>query len=413
MSANLTLARRPVSDLRLFLSVTTLIFLAVFATADRSLPYDIDPFMNAASAESLASTGSPILTGLDAFADPDARGVFGWVVSSQRGPVSQYPPGTALFATPFYLLDRGTQPAMMSATNDPDAPPLEIEVPALWPASLAGSVAVALAGGFTSLAVRRATDSWAFGAGAAILLAAGTGLWLNGGYQLWQHGVSCMWIAIALWLVADERWTASGLAMGFAILTRPPVAIVSAFVGVGASLRRRSIRPALLHGIAALAGLAALLAYNHWLFGELTISGGYSTAFTDNFVQNGIGWYAGNILGGLFSPQRGIFVWSPSVLVALFGVRAAWKQSPSWASAAALGGLVLLLIQFRANRYSGGSGFFSYRYPLETLTAATPLLAVSVQRLVRTQLGRRAFAFTAIASIGLHAAALIDELWRS
>ena len=407
-----TLAGRQVSDRMLFLSVTTLIFVAVFATADRSLPYDIDPFMNAASAEALASTGSPILTGLEAFATPDARGVFGWVVTSERGPVSQYPPGTALFASPFYLLDRGTQPALMSATNDPDAPPLKIEVPALWPASLAGSVAVALAGGFMSLAVRRATDSWEFGAGAAILLAAGTGLWLNGGYQLWQHGISSMWIPLALWLTADGRWLGSGFAMSLAILTRPPVAIIAAFVGVAASLHRRSIRPALLHGTAALLGLTALLAYNYWLFGELTISGGYSTAFTDNFMQNELAWYVGNILGGLFSPERGLFVWSPFLLVALFGVRGAWRQSPAWASAAALGGLVLLLIQFRANRYSGGSGFFSYRYPLETLTAATPLLALSVQRLVRNQLGRRAFVFTAVAAIGLHAAALIDELWR-
>jgi hypothetical protein len=38
---------------------------------------------------------------------------------------------------------------------------------------------------------------------------------------------------------------------------------------------------------------------------------------------------------------------------------------------------VYLLVQFKANRSSGGTGFLGYRYPLEALTVATTLLAVS------------------------------------
>ena len=164
MSTATATQRRAISDRRLFFAVVSLVFLAVFTTADKSLPYDIDPFMNAASAESIASTGSPVLTGLEALEDPAAFSVFGWVTRSDRGPVSQYPPGTALFAAPFYLLDRGTSPSLMTATNDPDAQPLEIEVPALWPAALAGSIAVALAAGLTSMTAQRVTDSPVVGA---------------------------------------------------------------------------------------------------------------------------------------------------------------------------------------------------------------------------------------------------------
>jgi hypothetical protein len=42
-----------------------------------------------------------------------------------------------------------------------------------------------------------------------------------------------------------------------------------------------------------------------------------------------------------------------------------------------VGGLLYLLVQLKANRFSGGEFFFSYRYPLEALTAAAPLLALA------------------------------------
>src|SRR5690606_29871789 len=69
---------------------------------------------------------------------------------------------------------------------------------------------------------------------------------------------------------------------------------------------------------------------------------------------------------------RGMLIWAPYLVVLVpIGIKTR-KQMPDWVSAAAVGGILYLLIQLRANRFSGGDGHFAYRYPLETLTAAAP-----------------------------------------
>jgi len=72
---------------------------------------------------------------------------------------------------------------------------------------------------------------------------------------------------------------------------------------------------------------------------------------------------------------------------------------------------VLLLVQFRLNRYSGGDGFWSYRYPIEAVVAAAPALSVAAQRLWTSgRPGRMAILASAAASIVFHLIALIQEL---
>ena len=46
----------------------------------------------------------------------------------------------------------------------------------------------------------------------------------------------------------------------------------------------------------------------------------------------------------------------------------------------------VLLFQYKANRYTGGSGFATYRYPLEALTAAAPVLVLSYTEWVAKRL---------------------------
>ncbi|NNC41124.1 MAG: hypothetical protein HKN95_10570, partial [Acidimicrobiia bacterium] len=100
---------------------------------------------------------------------------------------------------------------------------------------------------------------------------------------------------------------------------------------------------------------------------------------------------------------RGFLLWSPFLLVLIPGLRAAWKAAPAWVRGSALGGLVYLLVQYKANRFSGGGGFFTYRYPLEALTAAAPLLYLSYREWVapRPRIGK-AFVALSSASIVVH-----------
>lgn len=400
-----------ISDLRLFLSILILLFPIYLVTADRHLPYHIDPFTNVISAATIAETGSPILDGYAELTDSDARAILGWVIESPRGPVSQYPPGTALLAAPAYFFAGDGEMVEIVGRNDPNLSPVEVEIPPLWPAAVTSSLASALAVALTSVTVRRVTGSVKWAVGTGLVLAAGTGLWLNGAYQLWQHGASALWIALGLFAASRRSWLGSGLALGLAILTRPPVAIISAGIGIWAGWRERSWKPLLFHGTGAAVGLVVLLAYNYWLFDTLTVSGGYGSGFTDNLAESGLDWYATNVFGGLFSLYRGLFVWSPVVLVAGLGLRKAWAELPGWSVGALLGGVVLLLVQFRLNRYSGGDGFWSYRYPIEAVVAATPALSAAARKLWTSgRPGRTAVLASAAASVAFHMIALIQEL---
>lgn len=398
------------SDRRLFLLVALPLFIMFFATADRSIPYHIDPFTNVITAATIGNTGSPILEDYAELSEPGRYAVFGWVVDSPRGPVSQYPPGTALLAAPLYAMsdDPGTR-IDTYAYNDPEAEPIQLTIPPLWPAAVVGSLTASLAVAFTVLSVRRATGATRWAVGSGVVLAAGTGLWLNGAYQLWQHGPASMWIAASLWAASRATWWSSGLFAGLSVLTRPPVAIISAGIGIMSSVRERCWKPVLRHGAGALAGTVALLAYNYWLFDTLTISGGYGANFTENLAGADLVWYMRNLAGGFLSLDRGLLVWSPIIAISAVGIPFIWKRSPGWATGGLIGAAVLLLIQFRLNRYSGGDGFFSYRYPLEAIVAATPILVLASKHIwERTQL-RLLIPVSAVASIGLHVIALIRE----
>jgi len=121
-------------------------------------------------------------------------------------------------------------------------------------------------------------------------------------------------------------------------------------------------------------GLVALIAYNWVVFGVPSVSGGYGDAFTSRAIHSSIGWYLSNVGGALVDPARGLLVWAPFLIVLSPGLLRGWKTAPAWARGAAIGGLLYLLLQLKSNRFSGGSGFFAYRYPLEMLMASAPLL---------------------------------------
>lgn len=398
------------SDRRLAAVVFGLLFPLFLGTAAWRLPYHIDPLTNVYTAAAIGQTGSPILDEHQALATPGAFRVLGWVVPSPRGPVSQYPPGTALFAAPAYALAGDGEVQDMSGSNDPALAPVKVRVPPLWPAALMACLASAVAATALALSVHGAVGSrWALAT--AVMMSAGTGLWLNGAHELWQHGVSSMWISIGLLAASRGSWLGSGVAFGAGILTRPTVAVVSACLGCWTGWRQRDWRPVALHGLGAGIGLGALLAYNYWLWGELTLTGGYSSAFTERITTAEMGWYARNVLGGFFSLDRGLLAWSPFLIVAVGGLPRTWQALPRWVSGAFLGGVFLLLVQFRLNRYSGGEGFFSYRYPLEAVMAAAPALAIAARGVWQRGDGwQRALLYSAAISVALHGAALLVEL---
>jgi hypothetical protein len=355
--------------------LVAVVALAVFAaTAQYHDPLNNDTRATAIAAWQLAHHGNATLTAF--------HGHFGWLYTVHGRDVTNRLPGTIFWAAPFYA-------ALGNASY-----------PAIYPSALAADVACAIAIGLAfALCCRLVSRRIALGA--ALLLAFGTGTWTVSGDQLWTEGPAQAAVLLTLLCVSCRRWLIAGVPAGFAILIRPHLGVIALVFGLMACVRERALRP-LLISIGSAAGSLVLLLYNHAVWHSWTVFGGYadpSGVSGRTVAQFGVG-----LAGVLVSPERGLLVMTPALLLLLPGCRAAWRVSPWWVRSATLAGLAYLAIQVWISRFSGGNGFYSYRITLESLTLAVPLLALAWREWTATTRARRtAFAALAATSVALHA----------
>jgi hypothetical protein len=393
------LRRTPTSTWSLFASVTLPLLVLYLATASWTLPYHIDAVTNVFTAWELGTHGDVFLEDQKALAAPEYLQTLAWVVPADDSAAAQYPPGTAALAAPMYAIWPDGAKSMVVHNEMADVAPAEILMPPLGPAAITAATAAAIAVGLLALLFRRLTDTRT-ALVAAYLAGLGTGIWSVAADSLWQHGPAMMWITAGMLLsVEHEVW--SGLAFGAGVLTRPHTALVAAGNGLYQTWKERSLKPAVKIGIGALLGLAALVAFNAYVFGTASISGGYSGVFAERAASLNLASWGHNILGALVDPARGLFVYSPFLVFLIPGIPAAWRKAPAWVRGSALGGIAYILLQLKANRFSGGDSFWGYRYPLEMLAAAAPLLLLSYTEWVRRRsaLLRRVFLYSVVVSI--------------
>lgn len=382
----------------LFATVFVPVLVVYLVTATYGPPWHIDAVTNAVTAWSFGMNGSPVLDSHADAATPEQLGNVGWIVMSPRGPVSQYPPGTALLAAPLYAVWNDPMVAAeLQGANRPELAPVSFPLPPLVPAAITAAVVTALAAAIVALMARSVTTDPVRAALAGYTTAFATGYWSVSSNQLWQHGPASAAVAAAVYATMLGHRLLGGLAFGAATLIRPHLAIIAAVVGVGLAVSERSLRPLIQIGATSSIGLASLLGFNYWVWGSLTISGGYGTYFTEAFVNNGLLWFVRNVVGALVDPVRGFLIVSPFFLLLLPGLKSAWKQADPTVRFASIGAVVYLLVQLRANRFSGGDGHFGYRYPLEPLTAAAPLLVLAFDGwTLRHARARRYFGFAVV-----------------
>jgi hypothetical protein len=291
-------------------------------------------------------------------------------------------PGTIFWATPFYaVLGNGSHPT-------------------IYPSALAAEVASAIAIGLAfTLCCRVVSRHIALAA--ALLLAFATGTWTVSSDQLWTHGPAQVAVLLTVLLASRRRWFLAGIPAGFAVLVRPHLGVVGFTIAVMAAVRTKSSRPLLL-GIGGAAGGIVLLAYEHALWGRWEIFGGYDQPVAGSGHK--VAAFFIGIPGDLVSPERGLLVMTPALLLLLPGLRAAWRTAPDWVRSAAIAGIGYLVLQLWGIRFGGGDGFYSYRTTLESLTLAVPLLALAWREwTAATRARRTAFAALAAASVVLHA----------
>ncbi len=175
---------------------------------------------------------------------------------------------------------------------------------------LSASLVAALSASLLYLLLRRRAA-----APIALLLtlayAFGTTTWVISSQALWQHGMAeLLVIGALLFLTAPctaPRALAAGLLIGLIAANRPPDAILAAALGAY-GLFWAGRRAALLVAAAAVpAGLVLL--YNLGVAGHF--AGGYGLAGEASFLQHDL---LSGLGGLLFSPTRGLFVFSPFLL---------------------------------------------------------------------------------------------------
>jgi hypothetical protein len=308
---------------------------------------------------------------------PEYDGAIPWIHEVNGTVVSDRMPGVILFGVPFYRL-----------LGQSDAP-------TLYPAAVAAAASTAAAMALLFALLRRLVGERVALVG-VLLAGFGTATWTISGSALWPHGPDQLWLVAAMLGLAAGRWWAAGLAYAAAVLTRPHLAVVAVVGGVWSGVQRRSIRPIWQVGAASLLGVAGLMVYNTVAFGGPFELVGVWAETDDRMGRLTASAVAVNVLGTLFSPSRGVLVLSPFLLLLLPGVFHAWRVAPSWVRASAAGGASYLAVHMVGNYFAGGEAFYSYRYPIEGLTLAAPLLVLCWMTWTSVRPWRRA-AFAALA----------------
>jgi hypothetical protein len=183
---------------------------------------------------------------------------------------------------------------------------------------LSASVIASLSASLLYLLLRRRART-----SIALLLTAayafGTTTWVISSQALWQHGMAALLIIGALLLLTGAstapRAIAAGLLCGVIAANRPPDLILAAVLGVyGLFWASRHLR--LMFVAASALPLAAVLLYNFGVAGN--VLGGYGLIGKAAFFSHEL---LPGIAGLLFSPTRGLLVFSPFLLFLVLAFR--------------------------------------------------------------------------------------------
>ncbi|AXA36718.1 hypothetical protein BRCON_1941 [Candidatus Sumerlaea chitinivorans] len=272
------------------------------------------------------------------------------------------PVGAALLGAPFFWIARQLG---MELTDEN----------VVFLDSLAASVLTAASAAMLSFLARRYRRRTALFLGFTLALA--TASWSTASRCLWQHTGAQFSMLAALCLLDRERrhpvaFLFGGLLLAYTFWCRPALAPVIAVIAVGALIRTR--RELLLGGAAALLAVGAWVAFN------MATSGKPLGTYVSLRALGPETWsaYPRRLFGTLFSPNRGMFVFSPILLLAMVALPrnlAHWRTE-RWRAALALAALVGILMRGFFYGWFGGHCYGS-RYMLDVaallLLGAAPL----------------------------------------
>jgi hypothetical protein len=244
---------------------------------------------------------------------------------------------------------------------------------------LSASFLAALSVSLIYLLLRRRTA-----APTALLLtlayAFGTTTWVISSQALWQHGLAELLLIMVLLLLTGPysaaRAVAVGLLCGVVACNRPPDAILAGALGVYALIWAGSRGRAFLLAAAAALPMLFVLAYNLRFAGN--VAGGYGVIGSSRFFDHPI---IPGVAGLLISPAKGLFVFSPFLLV-LFSPWREREESRQQRTLTLLmaGSVIIQLVLYAKVDWRGGLSW-GPRYMTDLLPFLMWLITPAVARL--------------------------------
>ena len=319
-----------------------------------------------------------------------------WLVRARSGHIlSLYPVVTPVLIAPLYLpavayLDRlGWEPWRL----DRVARVME---------KLSASLLAAISAALFYLLLRRRT-----GRRVSLLLtlayACGTTTWMISSQALWQHGLGELLVVAMMLVITGPCTTAgaltAGLLGGLIACNRPPDAILAAALGLYGLWWARRKAPLLVGAALVPAGL--LLAYNLGLAGH--VAGGYGLVAKASFFEHNP---LTGLAGLLFSPARGLFVFSPFLIFLPWSVPAALRDRNTRRLTIA----ILIAVALQLAVYAPADWRQGTAWGPRWLTDMLPLLVWMLAPVFGSlrRLGRLAFVSACAAAIAIEA---IGAFW--
>jgi hypothetical protein len=237
--------------------------------------------------------------------------------------------------------------------------------------------------------------------GGTIVFAFGTTMWPIAATAFWQQGPVAFLSVLGLSALFSERKSApvwAGLTIGLATFVRPTLSVLAASVALYYCVR--GWRDAVRYVAGGLPAVAGFLIQGRWIWGSW-VKAGYSFA--------GVGFH-GNVphalYGELFGVWRGLFVYSPVLILAVVGAFAVHKDASHqrafrFLAISALGSIVLYAW---FSTWWGGKQEFGYRYLLDIAPILVLLAANAAHRYRKMMTVAVPLAFVSILTMAFGAA---------
>jgi hypothetical protein len=284
------------------------------------------------------------------------------------------------------------------------------------PASLANVPFCAAAVALTFEAARRIGYARVPALWASLALAFGTMLWPHAKLDAFESSLACALILCFCLLVGDRpRAAAAGLALGWAVLIKPAALVALPVLGAYAAHAARGggggggvrggAASALIRFVAGPAAAVALtLAYNAVRFAS-PLETGYSAEVQTTTIPFLMGLY-----GLLLSAGKGVFFYSPALLLALAGAARFARRHVAEAGAI-LGVAAVHLVLYASLQNWDGDWSWGPRYLLPCLPFLMLLALPVFDEPPAARAGRVALAAVCAAGVGVQILAVLPHPW--